>query len=252
MKLQVFKSELKEILPLRKLFLEENHFQIRYNACHERNWSDSYLFTIDALPIGYGSIKGKEDLKNRDTVFEFFIVAQYRSLASQFFIELIKTSGVVYVESQSNELLSTRMLYEFGQDIRSDVILFKDSVATEWSVPNINFRLRAQEDVIFHHTLEPVGEYVLEQNKKIVATGGFLKHYNFPYADLYMEVDEDYRKMGLGNFLLQEIKKECYKSGRVPAARCNIQNKASQAALLKAGLVVAGFMLEGVIKNIKP
>jgi GNAT superfamily N-acetyltransferase len=251
MELKVLKTGLKEILPLRKLFLDENHFQIRYNVCHERNWSDSYLFTIDAMPIGYGSIKGKEDLENRDTVFEFFIVPQYRSLASQFFIELIKTSGVAYVESQSNELLSTRMLYEFGRDIRSDVILFKDSVVTELDIPNTIFRLRAQEDVIFHHTLEPVGEYVLEQNGRIVATGGFLKHYNFPFADLYMEVDEDYRKTGLGSFLLQEIKKECYKNGRVPAARCNIQNKASQATLLKAGLVVAGFMLEGVIKNIE-
>jgi GNAT superfamily N-acetyltransferase len=251
MKLQVFKSELKEILPLRKLFLEENYFQIRYNACHERNWSNSYLFTLDASPIGYGSIKGKDDLKDRDTIFEFFIIAQYRSLASQIFSELIKASGAAYVESQSNELLSSHMLYEFGQDIRSDVILFKDGVATEWNIPNTIFRLRAQEDVIFHHSLEPVGEYVLEQNGRIVATGGFLKHYNFPFADLYMEVDEDYRNKGLGSFLLQEIKKECYKSGREPAARCSIQNKASQATLLKAGLVVAGFILEGVIKNIE-
>ncbi len=251
MELKVWKAELKEILPLRKLFLEENHFQIRYNACHERNWSDSYLFTIDASSIGYGSIKGKDDLKDRDTVFEFFVVAQYRSLASQIFSELIKISGAAYVESQSNELLCTRMLYEFGRDIRSDVILFKDSVATERSIPHTIFRLRAQEDIIFHHALEPVGEYLLEQNKKIVATGGFMLHYNLPFVDLYMEVDEDYRKMGLGSFLHQEIKKECYKSGRIPAARCNIQNKASQATLLKAGLAVAGFMLEGVIKNIE-
>jgi GNAT superfamily N-acetyltransferase len=250
MELKVLKTELKEILPFRKLFLEKNHFQIRYNACHERNWSDSYLFTLDALSIGYGSIMGKEDLKNRDTVFEFFIVAQYQSLTSQFFIELIKTSGVAYVEYQSNELLSTRMLYEFGQDIRSEIILFKDSVATELDIPNIIFRLKAQEDVIFHHSLEPVGEYVLEQNGRIVATGGFLKHYNFPFADLYMEVDEDYRKKGLGSFLLQEIKKECYKVGRVPAARCNIHNKTSQATLLKAGMEVTGFMLNGRIKKV--
>jgi GNAT superfamily N-acetyltransferase len=249
MKLQVFKSELKEILPLRKLFLEENHFQIRYNACHERNWSDSYLFELDASPVGYGSIKGKEDLRSRDTVFEFFIISQYRSLDSQFFIELVKASGATYVEAQSNELLSTRMLYEFGQDIRSDVILFKDNIATELNISNTNFRLRAQEDAVFHHTIEPIGDYVLEQKGRIVATGGFMLHYNFPFADLYMEVDEGYRKMGLGSFLIQEIKKECYKNGRVPAARCNIQNKASQATLLKAGLVAAGFMLEGKIKS---
>ncbi|MCI0691757.1 hypothetical protein L0337_07070 [candidate division KSB1 bacterium] len=45
------------------------------------------------------------------------------------------------------------------------------------------------------------------------------------------------------------MKKACYLSGRVPAARCNVQNKASRAALLKAGLKVCGFMLKGDIKS---
>jgi len=48
--------------------------------------------------------------------------------------------------------------------------------------------------------------------------------------------------------LLQEVKKECYLSGRVPAARCNIENKASMYTLLRAGLKVAGYMLTGRVK----
>ena len=73
MKLKAHKTKSKEILLLRNLFLQETNFQIRYNACHERGWTDSYLLTVDSKEIGYGSINGQE-IKNRDTIFEFFLV----------------------------------------------------------------------------------------------------------------------------------------------------------------------------------
>ncbi len=56
-----------------------------------------------------------------------------------------------------------------------------------------------------------------------------------------MEVKEDSRRKGYGAYILQELKKESYKSGRIPAARCNIINKVSKATLLKAGLRVCGY-----------
>ena len=70
-----------------------------------------------------------------------------------------------------------------------------------------------------------------------------------PFADLYMEVQEAYRRKGLGSLLIQELKRECYLTGRVPAARCNIENTASKSTLLKAGLKIAGFMLLGIAKS---
>ena len=60
-----------------------------------------------------------------------------------------------------------------------------------------------------------------------------------------MEVQKDCRKRGYGAYILQEIKKICYQQGRVPVARCNLNNKASQATLKKAGMQVCGFMLTG-------
>jgi RimJ/RimL family protein N-acetyltransferase len=102
----------------------------------------------------------------------------------------------------------------------------------------------------FEHRVEPIGEYVLEVAGEVVATGGFMLHYNMPFADLYMEVSESHRKKGLGSLILQELKRECYLAGRVPAARCSIQNVASRAALLKAGLKVAGFMLKGEVRAV--
>jgi GNAT superfamily N-acetyltransferase len=246
--LDVTKTNLKEILYLRDLFLQENNFQIRYNACHERGWTDSYIVMYNKEKIGYGSIKGNENLGDRDTVFEFYINPSFRRLASAAFSELLHSSKASFIECQSNDLLLTSLLYEYGQNISSNVILFEDSITSEIKVDKILFRKRNETDDVFEHKAEPVGEYVLELNKEVVATGGFLLHYNMPFADLYMEVKEDCRRKGFGSFLIQEVKKQCYLAGRVPAARTGIENVPSKATLLKAGLKIAGFMLLGQVK----
>lgn len=249
MKIEATKTTLEEILSLRNLFLQESNFQIRYNASHERGWTDSYLITAAATPIGYGSVKGNENLSERNTVFEFYILPSFRYLSSGAFAELLHISSASFIECQSNDSLLTSMLYEYGQNINANVVLFKDQIATSLFLNNVNFRTRNDDDVVFEHQSEPIGDYVLERNKEVVATGGFLLHYNKPFADLYMEVREDCRQQGLGSFLLQEVKKQCYLSGRVPAARCNIENIASKATLLKSGLAVAGFLLLSVVKS---
>ena len=59
----------------------------------------------------------------------------------------------------------------------------------------------------------------------IVATGGIATHYNPPYGDLFMEVDEPHRRRGYGSYLIQELKRACYEMGRVPAARCNVDER---------------------------
>ena len=247
--MKLSKVSLKEILPLRNLFLQENNFQIRYNACHERGWTDSYIITHNDDKIGYGSIKGKESFNDRDTVFEFYIIPSFRNLSALAFSKLLSASGVNFIECQSNDLLLTSLLYQYAQNINSDVILFAENTTTFLEHEKAIFRKRNNTDIAFEHTSEPVGDYVLELDKEIVATGGFLLHYNMPFADLYMEVKEINRKQGLGSFLIQQIKKECYMAGRVPAARCGINNLASRATLIKAGLQIAGFMLSGTVQS---
>jgi hypothetical protein len=247
--LKAIKTDLTQILLLRNLFLQENNFQIRYNACHGRGWTDSYALMCNEEKIGYGAVKGNENIIDRDTIFEFYIIPSFRNLASAAFSALLDSSGAAFIECQSNEQLLTSLLYEYGQNINSNVILFQDNIKTCISIDNIIFRKRKDNDIVFEHISEPVGDYVLELNKEIAATGGFLLHYNFPFADLYMEVKEEHRQKGLGSFLIQELKRGCYLAGRVPAARCNIENTASRATLLKAGLKIAGFMLLAGVKS---
>lgn len=248
MEIKIAKAGLDDILELRKLYLYENNMQVRYDACHERGWTDSYLITIDDALVGYGSVKGKDDLSLRDAIFEFYILLKERRNASAAFAELIKISGVKSIECQSNDLLLSTMMYEFADHISSEVILFEDEQFAFLSVPGATFRKKEIGDQSFDHKSEPDGDYVIEAGGEIVATGGFLLHYNFPFADLYMEVREDQRRKGYGSLMIQELRKACFDAGRVPAARCNISNKASKATLMKGGLKVAGNMLVGDIK----
>ena len=238
------KTDLPSIQFLRAQFLQETNFQIRYNACHERGWTDSYLLTMDDLTVGYGSVKGQE-LEGRDTVFEYYVVPPFRRKASELFRQLLMVSEAGIIECQSNDLLLSSMLYEFCPSVSADVVLFEDHAVTRLSVPGAIVRRRRPADEIFGHTAEPVGDYVVDFKGELVASGGFLLHYNPPFADLYMEVREDCRRRGIGSFLLQEVKRECYLAGRVPAARCSLRNIASRAALTRAGLRPCGFMLTG-------
>ena len=241
------KAKLEDIQPLRALFLQESNFQVRYNACHERGWTDSYLLTLDGAEAGYGSIKGQE-IAGRDTVFEFFLVPALRRHSRPAFAELLAVASPTYIECQSNDPLLSTMLFEFARDINADTVLFADQTATALSVPGAVVRPRRKDDRCFEHRDELLGDYVLVVGEEIVAIGGFLTHYNPPFADLYMEVRQDCRGRGYASFILQEVKKVCYLAGRVPAARCSIRNQASRGALLRAGMKVCGFMLRGHVK----
>ncbi|MEO1260902.1 MAG: GNAT family N-acetyltransferase [Bacteroidota bacterium] len=251
MKISVEKTALKTILPLRQLFLQENNIQIRYNACHERGWTHSYLIKLNNQKIGYGSVKGREDyLNDRDAIFEFYIIPSFRKYSNLFFAELIKISQAKYLECQSNQNLLPDLLFEFSKNIYADTILFADDGAgfkleLTPGLPDVVFRKRKPGEIITGKKEGDMGAYILESKKEIMATGDFLTHYNFPFADLFMEVKKEFRGKGLGGYILQEIKKECYLAGRVPAARCNINNHASKATLLKAGFKVCGYMLVG-------
>ena len=249
MKTSVRKTIFQQVADLRVLFLQENNCQIRYHACHERGWSDTYQLLLDEVVVGYGSIKGLETLDARDAIFEYFVLPAHRANADQFFGLLIEKSGARYIESQSNVAYLTNLLYEFSEQVRSDVILFADHSNTQLNLNKVTFRLRQQGEEVFGKAEKDIGDYVLVCNNEVVATGGFLLHYNRPFADIFMEVAPGHRKKGYGQYLVQELKKACYADGYVPAARCNRSNPASKATLLKAGFKIAGHMLTGKIKD---
>jgi GNAT superfamily N-acetyltransferase len=237
MEIIISKVSLNEVQPLRDLFLAEIDFQFVYNKCHGAGWADIYLFTIDGQQAGYGSVWGKDKREERDAIFEFYLLEPYRKFANVIFLEFHKIAGASFVECQTNDKLLTSMLFECCANIYAACILFEVAFETEMKIPG----------TVFEKTINNDGEteYILEHDGLIIATGGFVWNYNFPYIDMYYEVKEDHRRKGYGSLITQKLKKEAYLMDRVPAARCNINNKASKATLLKAGMKVCGHILIG-------
>lgn len=247
--LEAVPANLAEIQTLRALFLQEANCQIRYDACHTRGWTDSYLFKLNGRSIGYGSVNGQERA-DRDTVFEFYVIPAFRKHSRDLFVDLLIKSRCSLVECQSNAPLLTSLLYDYATEICANTILFSDCFVSELRVPEAIFRPRLEGEPVFDHSDEPLGSHVLELAGEVIASGGFLLHYNMPFADLYMEVRTDKRRQGYGSFLIQELKRECYLAGRVPAARCNMENLASRATLSKAGMRECGRMLLGRVRQL--
>lgn len=248
MRIKIEQTNYQNITQIRQLFLQQNNFQIRYDACHHRNWADEYLIFGNDSTIGYVSIKGKEDyLKDRDALFEFFLLPEARRHTNLIFNHLVQEINFKFIECQSNDAHLAHLLFEFTKGIRTDTILFSDYLVTNYTLDNVLFRLRKELDPAIDKKKDN-GQYILEKAGKVVADGGFLTHYNPPFADLFMKVRSEERNNGFGTIIVQEIKRVCYQQGKVPGARCHIDNKASKATLLKAGFQVAGFMLIGEVK----
>ena len=237
MEVEVRSAPLQEIQDLRDLFLRESHFQFVYDKCHGAGWADTYVFSIGEETIGYGSLWGKDDRKDRDAIFEYYLLRSYRKFANIIFPKFSLASRALYVQCQTNDSLLSDMMFAYTRNIRAEAILFEDGFQTELAIPDTSFRKNVSDN--------DDGEYVLEHQGQIVASGGYVRNYNFPYIDIYYQVKEDYRNKGFGSLITQELKREAYRLKRVPAARCNIQNNASNSTLLKAGMKVCGHMLVG-------
>ncbi|MEO5997553.1 MAG: GNAT family N-acetyltransferase [Chitinophagaceae bacterium] len=245
MELKITKTALSEVQSFRALFLKENNFQFICNKCHDYGWADTYLFMIDGQKIGYGSVWGTDRREDRDTIFEFYMLKPFRKFYNLIFPDFLSITVPLFIESQTNDLLLTSMLYEYAQNIHAEAILFEDHYKTNYFTPGTIFRKRKTEDLM----AEDDSDYVLELNGEIAASGGLILNYNLPYADIFMHVKEPFRRRGLGCLIVQELKTLAYEIGRVPAARCNVDNKISKATLKKAGLKVCGYRLKGDVKK---
>jgi GNAT superfamily N-acetyltransferase len=247
-KIDVSPVPLEEVLPLRELYRREMSCQIVHDSLPGRGFGNLFLIRGDGRVAGYGFVMGYRG-EPKDLVREFYVLPTLRGSALPMFRRLIEVSGARRIETQSNDVLLTLMLYDCATGIASDRVVFHDALTTNLAVPGATFRevTEADKGRIFEHKVEPVGEWLIEHGGAIVATGGIALHYNPPYGDIYMEVNEPSRRQGYGSYLIQELKRASYEMGRVPAARCDASNAASRATLQKAGLLPCARLLSGVL-----
>ena len=245
---RAIETHLEVILPYRRKYLKESNFQIRYNNFHESNWTDSYLLFDGNKIVGYGAVKGLNDIKERNTIFEFYLLKSQRHNAQEIYNTFIAASNATYAEAQSNDILNTEMLNTFCKDITNPLIIFGRAQVRANSKFNAKFRLSKTTDTTWKNKEAELEKYVLEIDNTVVAGGGFTTHYNKYYADIFMEVKPSKRKRGLGSFIVQSLIKECQALGLTPVAACSIENEASKNCLLKGGFLEIGHTLQGTLK----
>jgi GNAT superfamily N-acetyltransferase len=134
-----------------------------------------------------------------------------------------------------------------AQDIGTERIVFRDAETTMHTVTGATLRCVTPPDAIRTAIEERQGggEWVVEIDGAVVARGGMLFHYNRPYSDIYMNVDEPFRRRGIGTYLVQELKRLCYELGAIPSARCSTTNEPSRRTLQRSGLVPFAHILFG-------
>jgi RimJ/RimL family protein N-acetyltransferase len=246
MDIKVRRAEYKEIEPLRELYRQEANCQIMCDSILRRGMADPYLIQVDGRIGGYAGIWNKFD---PGRVMEFYTLPSLRAEAAPMFRELIRESRATHLEAQTNLPLMLLMLHDFGRNVRAENVLFDDGFTSQLTCPNATFRKIEPEDASRTINGEKVeaGNWMLEVEGEIVGTGGIATHYNPPYGDLYMGIAEPHRRKGYGSYLIQELKRVCYETGRKPAARCNFTNIASRRTLQKAGMLPYGHLITAEI-----
>ena len=201
------------------------------------------MILVDGSVGGYGGVWNRFEVGR---VMEFHTLPHLRGAALPMFREFVAVSGATSIVAQTNMPLMLLMLLDCATDIAVENVLFHDAFRTSLPCFDGTFRHAKPDD----EGPDKDAAWVVEASDgEIVASGGYLTHYNPPYGDVYMAVKESARRKGFGSYIVQEVKRVCYEEGKVPAARCNADNVASRRTLQRAGMLPCGRLLSGKIAS---
>jgi hypothetical protein len=241
-------THLDEIAPFREEYRREMNCQIIYDSIHSRSgWTREHALVLDGTLVGYGSVVLAGPWQENPALYEFYVVREHRMHIFDLFASLLAVCGAKTIEAQSNDRFLTVMLHPFARNLRTGSILFEDAFETQHQPIGAKFRARITDDIenLREHGLDDGAGWIVTMNSEIAGAGDVLYHYNWPYGDIYMKIAEPFRLKGLGAYLVQELKAVCRANGRVPVARCNVQNLPSRKTLQRAGFVPCGNIVAG-------
>ncbi len=247
MKIEARRVPASEIDPLRQAYRAEAHCQIIYDSFLPRWLADAYALSIDGRTVGYGALANRYYPRH---IVEFYLEPAYRIDALEIFRELLAHTRATHVRAQTNMPLMTRMLFDTTKNISAEKVLFADGPAPAQLAPPDGAKFRhitEAEAEEFSKQQEVLTEWILETSGGIVATGGYLTHYNPPYADIFMAVGDAGRRKGFGGYIVQELCRVVREAGKIPAARCDPEVIGSRRALERGGLVVCGHLAFGEV-----
>lgn len=236
---------------LRTRYRQEMNCQIVKDSIHTRpGWTLTYALGLDDELVGFGTVAVAGPWTGKPTILEFYVLPEHRSRAFDLFEAFLEASGARLMEIQSSDALLAVMLHTYARGIVSEAIVFRDGVTTALPANGAVLHALTSDEEVRASLAERQGgpEFQLHVDGRPAGKGGILFHYNRPYGDVYMEIEEPFRRRGFGAFLVQELKRQAYDIGAIPAARCNTDNRPSRKTLQKAGFVPYAHVLNGALK----
>jgi GNAT superfamily N-acetyltransferase len=236
--IRVYRTSTSDVYSLREKYRSVAWCQIVRDSILPRGLADPYLLEVEGEKAGYAGVWNRY---HRHRIMEFFALPEFLAMAPELLRVLAEHTGARELEVQTNVLAGRGLLERCSSSLWTEKLLFEEGSETELTSPGLVFRERNEDD----HG--PDGPWVVDDEGKLRGAGGWLTHYNPPYADLYLEVIESARGQGVGSYLVQELRRACSRAGHGVAARCNPDNQASRKALERGAMVQCGEILVGVL-----
>ena len=244
--------KLKAISAMREAYRAEQDCQVVHDSIHaRRGWTREYAIAEGDRVVAYASLAVDGPWRDKPTLYELYVMPDRRSRAFALFEAFLEATRPRGFEVQSNDLLLTTLAVTYARELSTEKIVFRDHETTSHMIPGATLRCLTPAAEIQEAMAERAGggEWVLEVGGTAVGKGGLLFHYNPPYGDIYIEVDEPHRRRGYGGYLVQELKRLCRELGAVPGARCDPTNTASRRTLQRAGLIPYAHILIGSFRQ---
>ena len=121
---------------------------------------------------------------DKPTVFEFYLLPEWRGRAFDLFDAFVAASGPRFFEVQTSDSLLTTMLLTYGHDFVGESIVFRDELKP--SLPSRGATLRRvtseKESQRCFDARAGHSEWQIELEAAIVGSGGLTFHYNLHIA----------------------------------------------------------------------
>ncbi|WP_168188583.1 GNAT family N-acetyltransferase [Thermoflavimicrobium daqui] len=225
-------------------------------------WESSIIAHATYWKIKYeGHIAGYFCIDSTNCLLQFYLTEAYQSFAQGIFPFILKKEGIKRAIVSTLEPFYLSLCLDFHRNLSIHSYLFRDSQMRELSFPQLKDTIFKQakkeelEEVVRFYEENTEGNqdwippfverlinqsqlFVLRDHQKILGTGEcIISQKQKPYADLGMIVAKNYRKMGIGTYILIQLKNHCYNLGYKPICSCTFENIASKRAIEKAGFI---------------
>lgn len=219
----------------------------------ENIWDSGYYkIEYDTEWVGYACIDSAK------TMWEFYLEENACLHAQEIFRYMIDEGFIVAAECKTYDYLLMSLCHDFQKRAEGSAYLFRDYIEVNYpeaGLADMSFRLATMEDydslkdlnriaeeVDFFHDLkeEICNQEVLVFWKadQLVGAGTFKKIWKDQnYRDIGMVVAKDYRRKGIGTYILIKLKEYCDQQDLISVCGCWYFNHSSKRTLEKAGFI---------------